>query len=315
MPTEPFRDLFPENNDPEVLKKLERDSKIIREVFNAGCGFFKGCYEAGGSNMETLIPLLHFYHGLAILDSISVLVGVGAFEPAKNLLRGLLETTFSSIYMLQNDTKNRAWSFLLCAEHKEIKWWEKTDPNSPQGASFIQRIQNDKRLSHFRLPQIPNLQQKLADFDKRFNGQEFQHIEVEYQKIKNLNPKKKTLPEWYTLFSGKFDSSKNKNVYITNIAELAGAIGCSTLYEVCYRYYSEAVHGSDIIKGRIIDAEDGSGTMAPIRNAQHADQVVGMTLNVGLLLIETMVDYFMPKNKHIYKEWYMTEIRPYKGFV
>ncbi|MFY9224224.1 MAG: DUF5677 domain-containing protein [Blastocatellia bacterium] len=313
MPIKPFRDLFPET-DSETKKALKKDSDIIREVFNAGCGFFKGCYEAGGSNIETLISLLHFYHGLAILDAISVLVGVGIFEPTKILLRGLLETTFSSKYMLQNDTKTRAWSFLLCAEHKEIEWLKKTDPNSTQGATFIQRLQKDKTLNHFRLPQVPDLQKKLDEFDKRFNSAEFQHIEKEFQTVKNLHPKKKALPEWYTLFSGRFDPSTNKTTYITSISQLADAIGCSALYEVCYRYYSEAVHGSDIIKGKIVTNEDGSGTMAPIRNSQHGNHVVGMTLNLGLLLIETMVNYFIPKDKPIYDEWYVAEIRPHRGF-
>lgn len=92
----PVKEIIPREVDPRIKDLLNHFSVLISECVNFGSNIFTW-KKYSKIDAEVIAPPMLFRHFLDLTDSISILIKEGCADPSKLLLRGLLETYFSTL--------------------------------------------------------------------------------------------------------------------------------------------------------------------------------------------------------------------------
>ncbi len=299
MATEPVPKVLSRTiEDPQVAKTLDELSAAVGETVNFGTHVMCWCgdpaTEAGEGATLTL-----FAHALELLDAISILLKQSCIDPCKLLLRALLETLWGVEYVFQADTKRRALSFAVCRAHHEIKWLRTLDPDTPDGKRYRTSVEKDSALraappgvSPERLPQ---LRKDICGLEAPVATQEYAEVEAEYQRLRSSDNKN---PRWYSLFGGP-----------KKIEQLADRVQAAGQYELFYRQWSDATHGTDVWKPVVGWSPPGNLWLPRMRDASYARFAAGLALPFGLAIYDAFVMHYMPDRKAELTAWYDGQVR------
>ena len=292
MLTEPVQEILPTSIDnKEVEELLNQFSNAIREAVNYSTHVFKWCTEIRGD--DTFLPVfMSFRHVIELLDAVSILVKAGSIDPCKLLLRAILESSFNILYILQKDTKQRAMNFLVWYYNERLKLFEKLDPNMPSGKQFYVTMKKDKLVGKMNIPKFDGLNDAQENIKKLLQKPSYEDVNKEYQrnrgKIKN----------WYSLFNGP-----------RNLEQLADRLELQGLYNILFRSWSGAVHGTDIIEEKLSPADNSHVWITQIRNPKDAQTLTSISLSLTLLVLENIVNYYVPARRGGFANWYSTKLR------
>ncbi len=273
----------------EILKK---SSEIINEASEFGIKLIEWDTMENRIGDEHLPPLLFLRNIIELTNSISILVNSGSIEPAKIILRSLIECVFSLEYMLENNSKNRALSYLVWQIHKDIYFLDKLNLESQMGKQFKNELEKDKLLkqnNNNEFFQSPGIKIQKRINEKLLSASHLKPIVEEYQKTCS----KFKNPNWYSLFNGPKD-----------INQLAKYIKLNASYELLFRGYSNNVHSTDNLKNKLILDEDGRMSLSGIRSISNLNEVTQNSINFVLLAYINFCKNRIPNKYHLFLNWY-----------
>ncbi|XCF05345.1 DUF5677 domain-containing protein [Tamlana crocina] len=282
-----IEDILPREQN-EVKAELNKLSSSIDNTVDFGTHLLKWQADKMKRGDDHLVPILFFRNILELADAISILIKNSSIDPAKPLLRSLLENSFGLEYLLEDDKKNRALSYNVWIAHKDLKFFEKLNANSQVGKQFFNVIKKDKHVQEIKS------NKELIEFGKR-NSEEllklsiYQKIEEEYQRTNAIRKN----PKWFALFDGPCD-----------IEQLAKKLNHHTLYEVVYRMLSDNVHATDLMKSKLVPGKNGQTDIIQIRFPKDAQNITVYTLNILLMTYLTFYQKELPERKDDFTKWY-----------
>lgn len=296
-------------NSVDLFIPREIESKELENILNAFEGGLNKVVDFGGNlvkwdievakggddNLPIILSLRHF---IELIDSVSILVKKSSIDPCKLILRGALETYFSLEYLLEKNTPQRSMAFLVWHTHKKLKTYYRLDNSKQESKSLANAIRNDKLLSDFQLPAIPDIQNAIDNLQSLLKEPHYLEGEAEYQRLRASGEKN---PTWYRLFDGP-----------KKIEDLAKYLNLSSLYEMLYRDWSGPTHGTDIIQGKIFGNDANSVDIVQIRYFKDAQSITSWALTISLRAYQTFIEKRVPNKKPEFLKWYSTISELYK---
>lgn len=283
-----IEDILP-RNQKEVKAELEKLASSIDSAVDFGTHLLKWQADKMQSGDQHLVPILFFRNILELADAISILIKSSSVDPAKPILRSLLENSFGLEYLLEKDKKNRALSYNVWIAHKDLKFYDKLSKKSQVGKQFSGEIKKDKHVKELKS------EDSKIEFAKQ-NSEEllklpiYQPIEIEYQRTNAIRKN----PKWFALFNGPAD-----------VEQLAKRLNHHTLYEIAYRTLSDNVHATDLIKSKLVPNKNGQTDVIQIRFPKDAQNITNHTLNFLLLTYLNFYEKELPDRKSEFTKWYV----------
>jgi hypothetical protein len=282
-----FLDREIDSNLQTVLAQL---SNQIHKLSDFGADVLKWDLERQRGGDALIPPMLFLRNQIEILEAISVLIKNSLADPCDSLLRALIETYFYLEYILQQDTERRSLSFIVWNTHGINQLIRKTDGVSQQAKQARAIYNKDKFLrgSEFVLDRTD----VLASNDRLLSMDEFKEVNEEYLRLKS---QKKGSPNWYSMFDGPED-----------LVELAGKVDLAGVYEGFYRSLSNAVHGTDVVRGKFSRDKEGHFLINQIRLPTQAQSVTLTCFNIAMMSFKVYLEKRVPEKKSEYLKWFLT---------
>lgn len=288
---QPVQEIVPrELNNDRVRELLEYLSKGIDETVNFGSHILKWDMDTARGGDENLPIILSLRHFLELIDSISILVKNSSIDPCKLILRGALETYFSIEYLLEDKTLDRSMAFMVWHTHRNLKSYKRLDSKSEQGRQLQHKMNSDKSVDGFKIPDIPELNHAIGNLESLLQKPSYQKANQEYLRLKNKGEKN---PTWYRFFDGP-----------KNVQELAEHLKLSGLYETLYRSWSGPTHGTDILQGKLFGSVDNKAEIVQIRYPKDVQMIASYAMTFSLKTFSTIIERRLPFKKSKYDEWY-----------
>ncbi len=283
-----INDILP-RNQTDVKAELEKLSSAIDNAVDFGTHLLKWQADKLQEGDHHLVPILFFRNILELADAISILIRNSSVDPAKPLLRSLLENSFGLEYLLEKDQKNRALSYNVWMAHKDLKFCEKLNESSQVGKQFSGEIKKDQHVKEFKrnASLLEAVKQNSLELLKL---PLYEWIEKEYQRTYKVRKN----PKWFALFDGPND-----------IEQLAKRLNHHTLYEIAYRNLSNNVHATDVMKSKLASNKNGQTDIIQIRFPKDAQNITVHTLNFLLMTYINFYEKKLPDKKVDFSNWYL----------
>ncbi len=297
MPTKQFEPLlYRELRKVEAKKIIEIASPLLQEEINYATNAFQRCQDSAvGAAADELIPVLtSYYHIIEMTDGIEVLISQSCAVPAVPLLRSSFEALLTIEYILEGDSRRRAFAWLACYCHDRLGRYEMLDPSHQKGKEFIITFEEDEISKYMTLPSLPNLPQAIQNLKSLLGKPNYKAADDEYQRLKSIRKRK---PNWYSFFGGP-----------GNLKDLARHMHWGAYYDILYRYWSSIAHAGDL-SHFLTRTKKGSPAFNPIRNHQELGLLASIASSFLLDATREMIGKFRPGEKYSLRRWYINEIR------
>ena len=303
--TEPIKEILPRNLYPEIKENLLLFSNMIDEFVNFGTHVLMWVIQASKGSDEQM-PLTMFLRDLLEkADSISTLVKNSNIEPSKIILRSVFELALYIRYLVDDNFEDRSMSFLVCNARNKIRINKAFDKKDQSYQTTLKILDKDELFDRSFLDEIPSSEPVINNQYKILKLSNYHKYDIEYERTRK---KDNRTPNWYRLFNGP-----------RNIKELAEKVDIPFLYEILYRKWSENVHGTEIMSGRIVESKNPSleegkvnADIIQLNLPKDAQEVTTYTL---LLLLMTFIKLrdqkIKVRNKEI-TEWYLSIRQEYQ---
>ncbi|MDD8019903.1 MAG: DUF5677 domain-containing protein [Acidobacteriota bacterium] len=292
MPTNPIKEFIPrEIESPQLKAVLSQFSAFIDETINFGSHVFKWGIENIKGGDENIPVFLTYRHIFELLDSISVLIKESCVEPCKSILRALFESFLTFEYILEKDTEQRGRDYLIWCRHRELKYYRRHDPTDILYKEYNSKIKKDKLLKNMKRLIIPDIKAQIDSLNIIFSLPSYADSEKEYQRMRN--------PKWW------FNMHKGPN----DIQTLATYLGYAAFYDILYRFWSDFLHGTDIMRGKFSIDKPGEVAFTQLRLPTEAQFVTLMSVSFALSVIRNLINHYVKSRKQEMRIWYLKEIR------
>jgi len=285
--------------DPNVLTMFGEWDEYLNKIVHFGGEIFLEILNKPTLGKEDSLPLIMFFrNSIELVGSISSLIVNFYSEPAKIILRTLLETMLYINYITLKDSKQRSLSFLICQYHEKLNGYKKFDPTKEQGRRFREQLNDDEFFKTYKFEKQDLLKAQMDNLESLIKSDLYKEVEKEYQRIKKENPRHK--PVWYELYGGP-----------KSIEKLASHLKVGSLYEIIYRNLSKGSHGHNIIDGYISDGGGGITNFSQIRFPYSAQFVCQFTITLSLKIYRIIILNQVPAMFNRYRTFYINEIRDF----
>ena len=293
MPTEPIKVILPKTIEPEDYQPLLNSiSSTLEEIVNYGTQVVHWV----GTNPKYKKPdvdvtlVLLSRHILEIADSISILIKQSSIDPCKILLRSALETMIYIKFITAERGEERSKAYLVCYMKNKKNEYLRYRTGTILNKQFKKEIVNDMFIADGLNPFSDNLDtlldEKLINLDRW----------TEYNRVRKKNNNQK--PPWYLLYGGA-----------KNIEKLSDLLKYKFLYEVVYRKWSDSVHASDVITGRISRTNEEKASFYQIRLGTEIIEVTIFAIDILLTSYRALIEFIVPEMISNYNQWYIKEIK------
>jgi len=299
MSFEKVEDFLGSDIDPKILEHFRQWEIYLNKISYFGGEMFCEILKKNLGKDDSLPIVMLFRNSIELVGSISSLLINLYSEPAKIILRTLLESTLYIEYLTQKDTARRSLSFLICQYHNKLNGYKKFDLKTQQGKQFKKQLEKDEFLENYEFKDQKLLQFHINNLESLVKLDLYSEVEVEYQRLKKLNPKRK--PVWYEFFEGP-----------KSIEKLAYELKLGSIYEIIYRNLSKGTHGTGVIDGYISAGEkEGVTNFSQIRFPYSAQFVCQFTITLSIRIMRRIINYHLPQWDNKYKEFYKKEIQAF----
>lgn len=269
--------------------------EIIEELVNFGSHILKWDLEPKSvvQGDESIAPVMMFRHFLDILDSISLLTAAGSADTAKIQLRAAFETALGLEYLFEKNTRNRAMAYVTMDILNQIKTLKSLDPSGIEGKKLEAILQAETSITATDMAKKFDFKTLIAEKESVLQLPQYK---AAYQGYLELKQKKVNHPAWYQYYNGP-----------RNILGLASHLKKQALYELLYRKWSGAVHGSDVYLGKIANGADPDKVeIVQLRYFKDIQEVVNYTQLFTLTVFRLYVKSRIPKRDDEFRHWYQT---------
>lgn len=290
--TQPVREVIPREIPENVIPTLNMFSETLDEFVNFGSHILNWDANPNNTGEENVAPTMLFRHFLDLIDTISILVKHSCGDTSKLIIRGALETTFGIEYLFEKDTYNRAMAFLVTDVISQIKTLKRLNPKTVEGKELYNTFEKEKFFTKAELFSKYDLDDHIKSKEGILQLPQFKKASDEYDQLRKNGEKN---PKWYRLFGGP-----------RNFEALSAHLKQKTLYELLYRKWSGAVHGSDIYLGKLSHNELGGVDIVQLRYIKDVQEVVKYAMTLSLKVFRLFIDNRLPEKQTVFKEWYLT---------
>lgn len=269
-------------------------------------GFAQKAAEKSGLAYHTN-PLMLIRHTIESLDAVSVLVAGGCSNPCQAPLRSALEASLGVLYILRTDTERRAYSYQVAHAHRRIKLYEKGDPTADAGKEWRKVLSTDPAGDILSLLPPIDYKKAIANLKAMLARPEFVALEAEWQFMRTYNvnssdptkptkKKRKTDPEWYSLFGGP-----------SSVRDLAIEVGHPAMYEFLYRQWSNDVHAGSALEA--LGKKCGTSVVRPIRHPEVLQTCAVLAATFSLMLTRAVLSFYAPEQMQEFRTHYLASIQ------
>jgi Family of unknown function (DUF5677) len=291
--TAPIKNLIHRELPEDVAQLLNKFSETIDEFVNLGTNILAWNLHPKTPGEENVAPIMLFRHFLDIIDSISILVKNSCGDTCKILIRAAFEVTLYIEYLFEDDIYNRSMAFVVADTIKQIKTATKLDPTSDEGKKFYAYSHGENFLKNLNIAGEDVLKEFIKSKNKLLALPQFIETYRESERLKEMGEKN---PNWYRYYDGP-----------KNIESLATHLKQKTVYEMMYRKWSGAVHGSDITIGRLTKGGvEGMVNITQLRFIKDVQESVRYALIFSLSVFRLFVAKRIPEKQNEFTIWYFT---------
>lgn len=272
-----------------VLKQL---SECVREVVNFGTHILKWDVEKKRDGSDRHTPSVFLRNSIELADAISMLIEKSSIDPAKILVRTLMESNFNLLYMIEKDEQTRAYYFLVCRLNKDIRSYRqyiKEDEISKDFVSKFKKQQPDFDVEKYCDPL--EVQKIIQQKESLLTESPYAEINLEYHRTCTKREKRNNDPNWYSLNDGP-----------ENFGSLCKYLNNSLLYENQYRRFSESVHSKNVMSGFAISGPD-QADLLQIRNFKDCREVFHNSVDLLLKLYIGFIKMRLPEKQRDFDDW------------
>lgn len=291
MPTEPLQRLLDRDFQRVAVHPLIQVAcPLLREIVNYGTNVFGRCETDTKYARVADIPgeghlaiLLLYLHIVEMIDAIEVMLAQSVAVPSLLQLRSAFEAFLQLEWILQEDTLQRVYAYLVYDFRNRLKLYQSLDPSSAEGKQHKAIITKDRWASSMPFPHVPELAARIQNLEALLTEPHFATVNAVYDA---------KLP-WYGLFGGP-----------RNIEQLANALELPLWYEILYRESSHTTHALYLarnLRGKNIRV---------VRDPSEIPNVTGMAVHVGVYATESMLNFYRPGEIVRFWQWHQQEIHP-----
>ncbi len=290
--TIPIKEILPREVDERIVPTLKLFTDLLDEFVNFGTHILYWDAHPKTNGEENIPPTMLFRHFLDLIDSVSILVGHGCGDTPKLLMRGALEVTLGIEYLFEKDTHDRAMAFLVVEILNEIKVLKKLNPKTSEGTQLHKILKTEGLVPDFKPGDKYNLEDEVLRKESILQLPQFQKAFKEYEQLK---ANKEANPKWYRFYGGP-----------KNVEALSLHLNQKTLYELLYRKWSGAIHGSDVYLGRLTKNSEGGVDIMQLRFIKDVQEIVRYAMILSLKVFKAYIDNRIPEKELDRAMWYMT---------
>lgn len=297
--TLPVKNIINRESTDDVKKVISEFNPIIDECVNYGSQILYNDRNPKSDGVENLAPVMLLRHFLETMDGISILINKGNAESSKILLRALFETMLLIEFLFEKDTLKRANAYIVSDIRRQIKAAKRLSPDSQESKSVYTTFKSEGFSVFPDNSQILDINEFIASKEKLLNLPDLEKINAEFEKLKRKGLKN---PTWYNLNNGP-----------KNIESLSAYLGQKTLYEILYRKWSGAVHGTDVYMGKIYPGEkDSTISIVQLRYIKDLPEVVLYASLFSFKVFRVYITNRLPQSINEYQKWYFENLFIYK---
>lgn len=288
---------MPQEENSELNEILKSLSDNLKKVVNFGTHILKWDIEKKRNGRDKNVPSVFLRNSIELGDAISLLIEKSSIDPAKILVRSLMESNFSLLYMIEKEEQLRAHAFLVCRLNKEIRYYKQfiKEDNISKGfvAKFIKQEPNFELENHCNPKEIKAV---IEAKEGLLTESIYKEVNIEYNRTCNKRTKRNNNPNWYSLFDGP-ENFENLCLYLNN----------TILYEFQYRKYSENVHPNNVMSGFAIAGKDKADILQ-IRNFKDCKEVFYNGVNLLIDVYREFIKMRLPEKQSEFDTWYLNYV-------
>ncbi|RFN60124.1 DUF5677 domain-containing protein [Marixanthomonas ophiurae] len=296
MKTEPIEEILPQKPVEGLISLLSKLSFTLNEVINFGTKILDWDLKKKRNGKDKNIPSVFLRNSIELGDAISILIEKSSIDPAKILIRSLMENTFGLLYMIEKDEDLRAHSFLVCRVNKDIRYYKQFIENEDISKNFVSKF--IKQEPGFKLKNHCNpieIKTVIKAKEELLRQPIYDDVNLEYHRTCTKNKKRNNNPNWYSLYDGPY-----------NFESLCHHLENTILYEFQYRKYSENVHVTNVMTGFVKSkAELDKADLIQIRDFKDCKEVFYNAVNILLDLYREFIKIRLPEKQIEYDNWYI----------
>ncbi len=292
---------MPQEENEELNLILSKLSSSLNEVVHFGTHILKWDMETKRGGRDKNVPSVFLRNSVELGDAISILIKKSSIEPAKILIRSLMESTFSLLYIIEKDEDKRTLSFLVCRLNKEIRYYKQFIKEEDISKTFVSKF--IKQEPHFKLKEHCNpekIKYVILAKESLLTEKYYEDVNKEYERTCNKKKKRNNNPNWYSLYDGPADF-EGLCYYLNN----------TILYEFQYRKYSENVHPNNVMSGFAIAGKD-KAQMLQIRNFKDCKEVFYNGINLLIDVYREFIKKRLPAKQYEFDNWYLDYEKHFK---
>ncbi|MFB5652842.1 DUF5677 domain-containing protein [Leptospira wolffii] len=294
MPTVPHNELYHQLTT-EQLSKFSEYTSIINECVNHGTILLAKYIQGKTLDIEEMSVISLFRQNLELMNGIAQLISNGSTESLKISLRAHLEVSWQLSYLLQSNLSRNAESFMVVDLHNRIIFLEKLETGSNRNLQLNASLRRDHRLNeNLLVMDQAEITRRKTECNVLLQNTRYSNTEIEYQRLRTLPTASISNPSWYNLFSGP-----------RNIEGLANSVGESGTYDILYRHYSGAVHGTSALSN-----VTSQNILTKINSGENIETLVKHAINQIIHCSDIFAEKALGTDTEIeiHNQWYLTEI-------
>jgi hypothetical protein len=290
--TDPIKEVIPRDIPENIKPTIKYFADLLDEVVNFGSNILIWDVTPKTDGDENLPPTMLFRHFLDLIDSTSILARHATGDPAKLVARASFETSLYIQYLLEKDTVNRSFAFIVADTIRLIKTINNLLPDTKEGGKTHQTLKEE-----FSFSVIPEFH--VSEAKEFIEGKESllekPQYKIAYDEFKRLKIQGKGNTKWYGYFNGP-----------GNIETLARHLNQWSIYEIMYRKWSGAVHGTDIYLGKVLSTEDPSRVdIVQLRFVKDVQDIVAYSLIMSVQVFRIFISSRIPQKMNEFIQWYL----------
>ncbi|MBI3327519.1 MAG: hypothetical protein HYZ81_12565, partial [Nitrospinae bacterium] len=141
MPTDPLKKLLDRDLQKAAADYIIKEvCPMLQEVVNYGTNAFARCHASANNERVAHIPgdahlviLMPYRHVIEMIDAIEALLEQSVVNPAYLQLRSAFEAYLQLEWILKEDTKRRAITYLVYDIRNRLKIYSSLDPDTEDG--------------------------------------------------------------------------------------------------------------------------------------------------------------------------------------
>jgi hypothetical protein len=201
---QPIEEIVPRTiEDPEIRAILSTFSDAIADMVNLGSHVLKWGSDCTTGGDEKAPRFLMLRYVLDLLDAISILVKHSSADPAKLLVRGLLEACFQLEYLIKADADERGAAFMFWHYNEKLKQFQAMDPSTDRGKKLQKALSSDRQVSGMSLNPRSDLQARTLSIEGLLKGSLYSDATAAYQQLRGGRQKN---PPWYQLCDSRLST-------------------------------------------------------------------------------------------------------------